>query len=925
MRQGNEKKDGEIHHRDAFAGGEIHHRESCVGAFEGGEIHHRNSCVGAFADAKPVSTFAANAWLRGGRLRKTSRGVVSFAPFLAGISTIALGAMLAFSGNALAGTCTSSGDGATTFTLSCSGAADADSDSTIDFDTGNIFTAGNDGVLRIQDSSDFGLHVASGDAITIDATGNGRSLDIILDGDITAVNGRGFYIENNFGNVASRPSLTLNGDISAGGNSSNPRSLHHAVEVYMPQAPRGMAVVTSGDLFSEEGDGIYFKSGYYVRTGDSSVTSSGTIGTSTTPVGRDGIYAVTYSSDSLSVTSSGDIHATGDGIEAVAKNNAYGAAGNSADTTNVYVTVSRGAVIRGANAVVLGHEGPTPTTGGLTLTLGGSVIATGNAISMTGGASQRLRLHSGFSISGNVVISRNDAILDLGGHRNGTFDLVTDLALFPSGFTTLEKTGSSTWEATSTASRSFDVLNVKEGELLLKGAFASNTTTVTNRGILTIDETVLSGATTLADQAIVTLNGGGSTILGNVTLTDQAILQVVRGDNFVTGDLTTTGGMLRFINILPESTPALTITGAVSGPVIVDLQNSGIIGEDPVALITTVQGSQDGDFVTREGGLHRYSLTFDANTNNWAAQWQGFTPSALAYQNFTAIFTELSRLQSMQQRSGSRAWKGEQGRGLWAKVEGKRSEFDPDTATAISNYEIDEQRIRLGVDVPVSYKALRNASLGANISFGRADSDTADANGSSAIETGLVTVGIGGNWIHRGFYADAQLQYASYESDLSVGGEALLTGIESHAFSMSLEGGYRVPVAGFTLTPQGQITRTDVGFDDFTSDSQETVKLHNGETFAGRIGLALDRDWSDASGAGRVYGSADMRIPLTGETGVNIDGTLLSTELEEPTLDLGFGASYHWRDGATLTGELSTSQGEEKESYRGTLGVRFGF
>ena len=93
--------------------------------------------------------------LRGGQLRKTARGIVSFAPFLASVSVVALGAMLAGSSPAVAQTmstakCTSeNSDGA----YVCSGIQNSDADAP------ETITAVSGQTLAVTQDSEFGLFV----------------------------------------------------------------------------------------------------------------------------------------------------------------------------------------------------------------------------------------------------------------------------------------------------------------------------------------------------------------------------------------------------------------------------------------------------------------------------------------------------------------------------------------------------------------------------------------------------------------------------------------------------------------------------------------------------------------------------------------------------------------------------------------------
>lgn len=123
-------------------------------------------------------------FIRGGRLRKTSKGLISFAPFL-GASVLALGAMLATSLSVEAGMCTSENDDGV---YVCSGIADSDNDMT------QNLSAGSGEALMITSGSDFGIQ-SSGDAFYLQSIADSTSMNIHLSGsgDIVA-DDLGFYI-----------------------------------------------------------------------------------------------------------------------------------------------------------------------------------------------------------------------------------------------------------------------------------------------------------------------------------------------------------------------------------------------------------------------------------------------------------------------------------------------------------------------------------------------------------------------------------------------------------------------------------------------------------------------------------------------------------------------------------------------------------
>ena len=159
-------------------------------------------CSHACDNASPKS-------IRGGRLRKTSKGLASFAPFLFSASVLALGGLLSMATPAEAGTCTDQG-GANSINgqrFICRGAANSASDATR---TINSSFANFD--LSVTDDATFGLDVSSGIGLDIGSSGtNNDAMTIDLDGNIkaggTAIdvdqNGTGFVTVETDGTLTS--------------------------------------------------------------------------------------------------------------------------------------------------------------------------------------------------------------------------------------------------------------------------------------------------------------------------------------------------------------------------------------------------------------------------------------------------------------------------------------------------------------------------------------------------------------------------------------------------------------------------------------------------------------------------------------------------------------------------------------------------
>ena len=110
-----------------------------------------------------------NTFIRGGRLRKVRRGIVSFAPFVACTSVVALGAVIAASMPAEAGRCPGSGG-----VFHCSGTTTNESTQSL--------TAVSGEALTVTSGGSFGIHVSSGSAIVVANVTGSTSIDFRIRG-----------------------------------------------------------------------------------------------------------------------------------------------------------------------------------------------------------------------------------------------------------------------------------------------------------------------------------------------------------------------------------------------------------------------------------------------------------------------------------------------------------------------------------------------------------------------------------------------------------------------------------------------------------------------------------------------------------------------------------------------------------------------
>uniref|UniRef100_UPI0012E060F9 autotransporter outer membrane beta-barrel domain-containing protein n=1 Tax=Bosea sp. UNC402CLCol TaxID=1510531 RepID=UPI0012E060F9 len=165
-----------------------------------------------------------------------------------------------------------------------------------------------------------------------------------------------------------------------------------------------------------------------------------------------------------------------------------------------------------------------------------------NAITLTGG-NNRLELHAGSQIVGNVVASglgTND-VLRLGGSGNWTLDGGIGTTGQYRNFDILEKTDTSTWTLSGSGDFAGST-SVLAGKLVVNGALASSAVTVASGALLAGSGTV--GATTIASGGTIAPGNSIGTLTVNGTFVQGAgsIYQVEVDPGTMTSDLIKVNG-----------------------------------------------------------------------------------------------------------------------------------------------------------------------------------------------------------------------------------------------------------------------------------------------------------------------------------------------------------------------------------------------
>ena len=622
--------------------------------------------------------------------------------------------------------------------------------------------------------------------------------------------------------------------------------------------------------------------------------------------------------------------------------------------------------------------------------VGGRVQGETTAINMDAGITHRLTLRPGSQIIGNITstgaanafLVLDDSVND-GGSGTLGFDGI-------SGFNRLNKNGIQNWRlvggmdedqaftlvihnegnmfiddfAFLTAPEhpgDISVLIEPDASLFVQGSNGRIEGNIRNNGELTLSQTgFIRGS--LSNAGTLKVNGDNR-ITGD--LTGAGIVNFQRGNNdaalTVNGDFETGGTVVFNFSPTRGYTNTLDIRGELIGtePTRVEVYTNGDVPPSlgsSVPVITTPTPQQSGgaplgdevdetdsglitehadSFVVDRviGGAFTFDFEHDAALEGWVLRQSGFSPRVPAFKNYPASLARLARLPSMQERLGGRAWLAGEGRGIWAKAEGAHTYLKPSGATVKSSYEIHDRRVRFGLDVPLGQDAQhapgRGWRLGANASFGSADTDVAAVeNGEhdGSIDTDLFTLALDARWIRpEGLYVDTQAQYAVFSSDIASQQESMTFNNDADAFRLSGEVGYRFEAGGFSLAPQVQVEWGKVDFDGFIAPHNENVSLEDGNVTDGRIGLAFDRQWTGGpENRASLSAGAHLRIPFDGKTVVDVSSMPLVSERKDIALELNAGFDYQW-DNNTFTAGLATAQGGEVEDYRASLSLRFGF
>ena len=665
----------------------------------------------------------------------------------------------------------------------------------------------------------------------------------------------------------------------------------------------------AGAMIIDDGGRVYANAGVYLGT--SNAAASGTLDVLGTPGSR----GVLETSGFLGGMGTANVTVDGGVVRAIRSNGNF-----FANYGNQQVTLGAGGGFIDTNGHDIGIAPVLTGAGGLikeglgTLTLtgandygGGTAIADGILQLGNGGTSGSIL--GDVANSGVLAFNRADAV-GFGGTVSGT------------GGVWQVGTGQTTLSADSSGLSG--VSRVYDGILSVDGTLGGSFEAIGGRlqGIGRVGTTTnFAGGTIAPGNSIGTLTVAGN-YLGNGGLLE---IEAVLGDDNSDTDL-------------------LVVTGNTAGSTNVRVINLGGAGAQTNEGIKIVEvgGLSGGDFALLgdyifEGdqalvaGAYAYRLHQGGRSTPADGDWylrstliNGTTPTGPLYQAGAPIYEvyatalqSFNALETLQQRVGNRSWMAgvietgaapeaiDANSGVWGRVAGRHASLDSRFSTTGADIDIGTWQVQVGADRPLHSSEQGELVGGLSARYGTIAGDVTSIFGNGSISSS--GYGLGGTltWYGSGgFYLDAQANVTWYDSALSSSTAAtgLVSGNNGFGYALGVEAGQRIALApNWSITPQAQITYSDVRYDGFTDAYGAAVSLVEGNDLTIRLGLSADYQdsWIDAAGETsrlHAYGIANLYYDVLPDSRTDVSGVELVNTQDNLWGGLGIGGTYAWGD-----------------------------
>lgn len=496
-------------------------------------------------------------------------------------------------------------------------------------------------------------------------------------------------------------------------------------------------------------------------------------------------------------------------------------------------------------------------------------------------------------------------------------------------------------------------------------------------GILSVDG-ILGGSMEVIEGRLQGIGRVGTTtnFAGGTIAPGNSI-----GKLTVAGNYLGNGGLLEIETVLGDdnsATDLLVVTGDTTGSTNVRVINLGGAGAQTNEGIKIVEvgGVSGGDFALLgdyifEGdqamvaGAYAYRLYQGGRSTPADGDWylrstliNGTTPTGPLYQAGAPIYEvyatalqSFNALETLQQRVGNRSWTAgvietgaapeaiDANSGVWGRVAGRHASLDSRFSTTGADIDIGTWQVQAGVDRPLHSSEQGELVGGLSARYGTIAGDVTSIFGNGSINS--TGYGLGGSltWYGSGgFYLDAQANVTWYDSALasSTAATSLVSGNDGFGYALGVEAGQQIAVApNWSITPQAQLTYSDVTYDGFTDAYGTAVSLAEGNDLTIRLGLSTDyqNSWTDEAGeTSRIhaYGIANLYYDVLPNSRTDVAGVELVNTQDNFAGGLGIGGTYAWGDDKfAIHGEIgvNTSLVNFGSSYSltGTAGLNVRF
>ncbi|WLS10540.1 autotransporter outer membrane beta-barrel domain-containing protein (plasmid) [Shinella sumterensis] len=449
----------------------------------------------------------------------------------------------------------------------------------------------------------------------------------------------------------------------------------------------------------------------------------------------------------------------------------------------------------------------------------------------------------------------------------------------------------------------------------------------------------------------------------------------------VAGNYVGAGGILEIETVLGDDSSAtdkLVVTGNTSGSTNVRVINLGGAGAqtDEGIRIIDVGGASAGDFrllgnYAFEGapavvaGAYAYRLYKGGVSTPADGDWylrsaliDGGTPTgplyqagAPVYETYAMALQSFNELETLQQRVGNRSWMAGMietdalpetagtNSGTWGRFIARHTSMEAKVSTTGAGLDVDIWQMQVGADQQLYAGEAGNLVGGLSARYGTITGDVTSVFGNGSIKS--TGYGLGGSltWYGSGgFYLDAQANLTWYDSALgsSTAATGLVSGNGGFGYAIGLEAGQQVALnQNWSVTPQVQLTYSDVRYDRFTDVYGAAVSFTEGDDLTIRLGLSADYQdaWTDETGQTsrlHAYGIANLYYNMLPHSRTDLAGVELVNTQDNFWGGLGLGGTYSWGDGKyALHGQagVNTSLVNFGNSYSlaGTVGLTVRF